>query len=55
MSRAATPSATGAATSTSAGRELLIKGGAALGTVALATCVTSGVVLLTARSSQQGL
>jgi methyl-accepting chemotaxis protein len=48
-------SATTAATSTSAGRELLIKAGAALGAVALATCVTSGAVLLTARSSQQGL
>jgi methyl-accepting chemotaxis protein len=43
------------ATSTSAGRELLIKGGAALGAVALATCVTSGVVLMTATSSQHGL
>ena len=48
-------SAPAAATSSSAGRELLIKGGAALGAVALATCVTSGVVLMTARSSQQGL
>jgi methyl-accepting chemotaxis protein len=48
-------STTASATSTSAGRELLIKGGAALGVVALATCVTSGVVLMTAHSSQQGL
>src|SRR5947209_5814470 len=48
-------SAPASATSSSAGRELLIKGGAALGAVALATCVTSGVVLMTARSSQQGL
>jgi methyl-accepting chemotaxis protein len=39
----------------SAGRELLIKGGAALGVVALATCLTSGAVLLTARSAQHGL
>ena len=36
-------------------RELLVKGGAALGVVALATCVTSGVVLLTASSAESGL
>jgi methyl-accepting chemotaxis protein len=39
----------------SAGRELLVKGGAALGVVALATFLTSGAVLLTARSAQHGL
>jgi methyl-accepting chemotaxis protein len=41
--------------SSGTGRELLVKGGAALGVVALATLVTSGAVLLTARSSQQEL
>src|SRR5947209_12665234 len=39
----------------SAGRELLIKGGAALGVVALATCLTSGAVLLTANGAKAGL
>ena len=38
-----------------AGRELLYKGGAALGVVALATLLTSGAALLTARSSQSAL
>src|SRR5438270_8507453 len=45
----------GAAASTGAGRELIYKGGAALGVVALATLVTSGAALLTARSSQTEL
>jgi methyl-accepting chemotaxis protein len=39
------------AASAGAGRELLLKGAAALGAVALATFITSGAVLLTARSS----
>ena len=42
-------------TSGNAGRELLLKGGAALGVVALATCVTSGVVLMTANGAKADL
>lgn len=41
--------------SAGAGRELLLKGGAALGAVAVATAISSGVVLLTATGSEQAL
>jgi methyl-accepting chemotaxis protein len=50
-----TPGSPAAGSAGNAGRELLIKGGAALGVVAVATLLTSGAALLTARSSQTEL
>jgi methyl-accepting chemotaxis protein len=57
MSQDAVPGAApvSAATQAGAGRELLYKGGTALGVVALATLLTSGAVLLTAENSKAGL
>ena len=57
MSQDAVPGAAPvpAAKSAGTGRELLYKGGAALGVVAVATLLSSGAVLLTAESSKAGL
>src|SRR4051794_30951509 len=50
-----TPGSPAAGSAANSGRELLYKGGAALGVVAVATLLTSGAALLTARSSQSEL